>query len=217
MTAMTSLCRSVPSTLRMVSTGSGESDGLTFEGYGAVFNAPTRINSWEGLFDEQIARGAFVTSLREQTPKFQFDHGHHPMIGSLPVGSVTDIYEDEHGLFVRARMAASPFWEPLREALTPVDQGGTGAVDGMSFRFSVVRESWVDKNGAPVRPDEVERILWDPRNSRGPLMRTLTEVKIQEVGPVVWPAYPQTSAGLRSTAQTLPLSVAQRRLKLLDL
>lgn len=210
------LTRSVLSTLRAVDTGSGESDGLTFEGYGAVFDAPTRINSWEGFFDERIARGAFVKSLREQTPKFQFDHGHHPMIGSLPIGAVTDIYEDERGLFVRARMAASQFWEPLREALTPVDQGGTGAIDGMSFRFSVVRDSWVDRSGAAVRPDEVERILWNPNHERGPLMRTLHEVKIQEVGPVVWPAYPQTTGGLR-TAQTLPLSVAQRRLKLLDL
>ena len=35
-------------------------DGLTLEGYAAVFNAETVINSWEGNFREQIAKGAFA-------------------------------------------------------------------------------------------------------------------------------------------------------------
>ena len=34
-------------------------DGRTLEGYAAVFNQPTEINSWEGHFNETIAPGAF--------------------------------------------------------------------------------------------------------------------------------------------------------------
>ena len=34
-------------------------DGRTVEAYAAVFDTPARISSWEGEFDEQIARGAF--------------------------------------------------------------------------------------------------------------------------------------------------------------
>jgi hypothetical protein len=60
------LCRDMPYELR--ANEGGEGDGLTLEGYAAVFNSPTRIDSWEGTFDEEIAPGAFARSLRERTP-----------------------------------------------------------------------------------------------------------------------------------------------------
>lgn len=184
------LCRSVPFTLVRDTGENG--DGLTFQGYGAVFNSPTRIDSWEGTFDEQIAPGAFRKSLRERTPKFQFDHGHHPLIGSIPIGSITDIQEDDRGLFVQARLGQHMIIDLIREAIA------SGAIDGMSFRFSVVRDEWQDRDGKPVKPEEVDQILYRDPDSRGPLLRTLKEVKVAEVGPVVWPAYNDTSASVRS-------------------
>lgn len=183
------VCRSVPFTFTRDGDGDSEDDGLTFEGYGAVFNSPTRIDSWEGTFDEQIAPGAFRKSIRERTPKFQFDHG-RSNFGSLPPGVIEDITEDDRGLFVRARMSASPYWEPLRDAIA------SGAVDGMSFRFSVIRDEWRDAAGKIVKPEDLEEALWT--QSRGVLLRTLKEVKVAEVGPVVWPAYADTTASLRS-------------------
>lgn len=187
------LCRSAKFTLlRSDANADGEDDGLTFEGYGAVFNSPTRIDSWEGTFDEQLAPGAFRKSLRENTPKFQFDHG-RSVFGSLPCGVITDIHEDDRGLFVVARMSSSWYWEPLREAIS------SQAVDGMSFRFSVVNEEWRDNAGNKVKPEELNGILYyGEQPERTPLLRILKEVKCAEVGPVVWPAYDDTTAGLRS-------------------
>ncbi len=190
------VCRSVPFTLTRDGSGS---DGLTFEGYGAVFNSPTRIDScYEGCFDEQIAPGAFRKSLRERTPKFQFDHGQHPLIGSVPIGTITDIHEDDRGLYVTARLGQHIVIDLIREAIS------TGAIDGMSFRFSVVRDDWQDNAGKTVSAAELEQILYngDPEQ-RGPLLRTLKEVKVAEVGPVVWPAYSDTSASVRSGTVTL--------------
>lgn len=183
------VCRSAPFAFARDGQGDGPGDGLTFEGYGAVFNSPTRIDSWEGCFDEQIANGAFRKSIRERTPKFQFDHG-RSNFGSLPPGVIEEISEDDQGLFVRARMSASPYWEPLRDAIA------SGAVDGMSFRFSVIRDEWRDSEGKIVKPEDVEQALWS--GDRGVLLRTLKEVKVDEVGPVVWPAYTDTTASLRS-------------------
>ncbi|MBM4569313.1 HK97 family phage prohead protease, partial [Rhodococcus hoagii] len=37
----------------------GDGDGRTLEGYAAVFDQDTEINSWEGRFTERIAKGAF--------------------------------------------------------------------------------------------------------------------------------------------------------------
>ena len=79
-----------------------------------------------------------------------------------------------------------------------------GSVDGMSFRFSVVREEWRDAAGKLIRDDELLSLLWQP-GERGPLQRTLKEVKISEAGPVVWPAYQQTSVGVRSKTVTIDL------------
>lgn len=174
-------------------SGEDNGDGRTFIGYGAVFNSPTRIDSWEGTFDEQIAPGAFRKSLKERTPKFQFDHGRHPLIGSIPIGVINDIHEDDRGLYVESRLGEHIIIDLVREAIS------TGAIDGMSFRFSVVRDDWVDCDGKAVKDDEVRRILYyGEQPERCPLMRTLKEVKVAEVGPVVWPAYDGTSAGVRS-------------------
>lgn len=205
------ICRSVPF---MLTCDADAGDGRSFTGYGAVFNSPTRIRSpYEGEFDEQIAPGAFRKSLRERTPKFQFDHGHHPLIGSVPIGTITDIHEDDRGLYVEARLGQHDFIDFVREAIA------SGAIDGMSFRFSVIDEEWRDRAGKVLRPDEVERLLYGADHGRGPLLRTLKEVKVAEVGPVVWPAYSDTTAGVRAQHRpiVIPKALAERRLRLLQL
>lgn len=150
-----------------------ENDGLTFEGYAAVFDAATRISGWEGDFFEVVRQGAFTKSISERTPVLQFDHGGHPLVGSIPLGVITKIAEDDRGLFVRARLSNNWLVEPVRDAIAD------GAIDGMSFRFNVVRDEW-DMDTEPVPT------------------RTLLEVRTPEVGPVVFPAYEATTAGVRS-------------------
>lgn len=183
------LSRSVPFTFTRQDGDNG--DGLTLAGYGAVFDSEIEINSWEGRFRERVARGAFKKSLRERTPKLQFDHGQHPLIGSVPIGTITEIGEDATGLRVLARLLDNWLIQPVRDAIRE------GAIDGMSFRFNVIQEEWVDNKGKRVRPEEVESLLWRD-DGRGPLVRTLKEVRIDEVGPVVWPAYDATSVSVRS-------------------
>lgn len=185
------LCRSVPFESR---EGSEDGDGLTLEGYGAVFNSPTRIDSWEGVFDEEIASGAFKKTLRERTPVLQFDHGRHPMVGSIPLGSFENIREDEQGLYVEARLHDNWLIQPVRDAIK------SQAVSGMSFRFQVVKDEWRTADGQQVKPEDVTRLLYksDRANPATILSRTIREVVLHEVGPVVFPAYADTSVGVRS-------------------
>ncbi len=150
-------------------------DGLTLTGHGAVFNEWTTIDSWEGRFRERIAPGAFKKTLQENGSRvrLQFDHGQHPLIGSLPIGSIRKLKEDAHGLYVEARLADNWLVQPVREAIE------NQSIDGMSFRFSVVAERWDEEaDGLPER--------------------TITEVRLAELGPVVWPAYEGTDVGVRS-------------------
>lgn len=139
-----------------------------------MFNADTVIESWDGTYIERIAPGAFKRSLGQRTPVLQFDHGQHPLIGSLPIGVIRSIREDSHGLKVRARLSDNWLVEPVRDAIRD------GAITGMSFRFRVVRDSWKKRGDMNVR--------------------TIQEVELYEVGPVVFPAYEQTTVGVRSRA-----------------
>lgn len=159
-----------------------DGDGLTMTGYAAVFNQPARINSWEGEFDEIIRPGAFAASLARQTPVLMFDHGQHPLLGSIPIGRYTDVHEDDHGLHVEARFHENWLTEPIRDAIRE------GSISGMSFRF---RE-----------PDDV----WTKRNGDVPL-REITKASVPEMGPVVFPAYEGTEVGVRALADALRSSL----------
>jgi HK97 family phage prohead protease len=173
-------------------------DGRTLEGYGAVFNTPTRIQSWDGEWDEQIAPGAFKRTLRSSTPVLQFDHGRDQRTGSVPIGAIDELREDDEGLFVSARLFDNPVVDPIRQAIAG------GAISGMSFRFQVAAEQWTDNAGKVVKDDdELARLLWEP-GDRGPLQRTIQRVDpLYELGPVVFPAYEATSVGVRSLLEQL--------------
>ena len=185
-------------------TSAGDGDGRTLEGYAAVFDQDTEINSWEGRFTERIAKGAFKKTLRERKPIMQYDHGRDSRVGSVPIGVYEDIREDEHGLFVSGRVFDNPVVEPIRQAI----EGG--AVTGMSFKFRVTRDEWFDKNGKRVRGDEISKLLWEP-GDRGPLARTIREVSLYEAGPVSTPAYAGTSVGVRMTEQDREALAAEYR------
>jgi HK97 family phage prohead protease len=170
---------------------SAQGDGLTLEGYAAVFDSPTLINDWDGEYEETIASGAFKRTINARKPVLQFDHGQHPVLGSLPIGAIEALAEDTRGLFVRARLLDNWMTEPLRQAIT------AGAVDGMSFRFQVVKDVWQE-------PTELGQLR----------KRTLKEVRLYELGPVVFPAYADTTVALRSLAAVVPgltLTVVENR------
>lgn len=155
-------------------------DGLTLEGYAAVFNDWTEIYDRAGAFHERIAPGAFKRTLGMRMPVLQFDHGTHPLIGSIPLGRFTKIEEDSRGLFVRARLSDNWLIEPVRDSIRD------GGVTGMSFRFRVVNDQWENRDGEDFR--------------------TITEVELYEAGPVVNPAYESTTVGVRSRQTALALT-----------
>lgn len=187
-------------------------DGRTLDGYAAVFNRVTIIDSWEGRFKERIAPGAMKKSFRENPPRIQFDHGRHPVVGSIPIAKLEDIREEadpelapDGGAHVIGRLHENWLVEPVREAIS------TGSINGMSFRFSVVREEWHDHEGKKITDEQelrelLRRTWYEDVPDEELLTRTLKELKVPEVGPVVWPAYADTSVGVRSQTLTIDLA-----------
>ena len=156
--------------------------GSTMDGYAVIWDAEYPISDRLGTYTESMSRGAFTRSLREITPTAHFDHGAHPLLGSIPITKYDVVVEDERGLRVRGELSDSWLIAPVVEAIRD------GRITGMSIRFAVRSETW----------------------SRSRDRRTIIEAFLYEAGPVVSPASPSTSVGIRTT-RTTPRSRAQRR------
>jgi uncharacterized protein len=185
--ATTMIARSTENQVRQLAFDvAPNEDGLTLDGYGAVFNEWTEIEDEYGTYRERIMPGAFRRTLGQRMPVLQFDHGTHPLIGSIPLGRITSIVEDAHGLRVKARLSDNWLVQPVRDAIRD------GGITGMSFRFRIVNEKW-------------------GRGMDGMEERSISEVALYEVGPVVFPAYEQTTVGVRSARVLRELEDAQIR------
>ncbi len=155
-------------------------DGLNLEGYAAVFDSPTRIENsnespYGGPFTETIARGAFARAVRANPkPKLMLDHGRNQLNGTMPLGVIQSMREDDKGLFISGRLDDNWLTIPVRDAIK------SGSISGMSFRFTV-------PEGGDTWSDDGES-------------RTLTDLDVPELGPVVWPAYTGTTVNVRSRA-----------------
>lgn len=158
--------------------GDSDSGGPgTLVGYAAMFNQRTVIDSWEGKFEEQIAPGAFRKTLDERGSRIKvlFNHGFDPSIGEKPLGRAAVQEEDDIGLRVEVPLDDTSYNRDLAQSIR------SGALDGMSFRFSVIRDHWDDSGDMDVR--------------------TLQEVRLYEYGPVTFPAYEATTVGVRTRLQ----------------
>lgn len=140
-----------------------DADGMTFEGYAAVFNSPS-----EPLpFVERIAPGAFTRSLDARNDiKLLWNHDTGLVLGSTRAGTMK-LYQDATGLRVSARIANTTAGRDAAELIR------RGDVDSMSFGFSV-----------PAGGDE-----WSADGAE----RTLKSVRLHEVSIVPFPAYSATA------------------------
>ncbi len=156
---------------------SANDDGLTLEGYAAVFDSPTHIsNRFEGDFTETINRGAFANVIRANPkPVMQFDHGLDTAIGSTPIGAIQSMREDDKGLWVSARLHDNWLSLPVRHAIE------SGSLHGMSFRF--------------LTPEDGSGETWSDDRST----RSVTDISyLPELGPVTFPAYADTEVSVRA-------------------
>lgn len=168
-------------TIREAEDGSGL--GVLY-GYAAITNQWTEIESWEGNFMERLAKGAFRKTLRERGSRVKvlLNHGYDPMIGDKPLGVPTVLREDDNGLYHETPLIDTTYNRDVAEMIR------SGAIDGQSFRFSIVEDSWNDE------PEP------SPDNPKALPERTIRSVKLYEIGPVTFPAYEATTLGIRSAA-----------------
>lgn len=173
-------------------SGTPELNSTTMVGHFAVFNQWTEICSWyEGEFLERVMPGAFKKTIAEgiERVKVQFDHGCNEIVGGNVLGPIDVLTEDDTGAYYEVPLLDTSY---NRDIVLPQLQGRLmsgemrGSVLGASFRFQVIRDEW---NMEPTP---------STYNPTGLPERTIREVKLFEFGPVVFPAYPAASSGMRS-------------------
>jgi len=149
-----------------------EIDGKTrIVGYAAVFEKDS-VNF--GGWIERIAKGAFDASLaRKDDVRALVEHDPRWIIGRTAAGTL-DLAADDTGL----RMEIQP--PDTTAGLDIVKSLKRGDVNQASFGFRTITDQW-------------------ERTEDGKLdVRTLLEVRLFDVSPVAFPAYPDTSVAVRA-------------------
>lgn len=137
-------------------------------GYAAVFNSLSDDLGW---FREKIDPGAFSETIKTDDVRALWNHDSNYPLGRNKSGTLS-LSEDAHGLKIDVQ---PPDTQWARDLMTSIDRGD---VDQMSFGFETLSDRWetVDKQE----------------------IRTLIKVRLFDVSPVTFPAYPDTEVGLRS-------------------
>ncbi|HKY80264.1 MAG TPA: HK97 family phage prohead protease [Sphingobium sp.] len=148
-----------------------EGETRTAEGYAALFNVETDIG---GYWTEIIAPGAFTKSLQERDVVALHSHDTGRVVGRTGAGTLT-LGEDETGLAFSNDLPDTSDGRDLAVQIERQD------IPGMSFGFITRKQQW-DETIDPPR-------------------RTILEAELFEVTYTAFPAYPDTSVGLRSLDQ----------------
>jgi HK97 family phage prohead protease len=142
----------------------------TIVGYAAVFNK--RSVDLFGFYEE-VAPGAFTDTLAAgDDVRALWNHDPNIVLGRTKSGTLA-LREDDTGLWCEI---TPPDTQQARDAVALIERGD---VDQMSFSFRVLEDKW--------RIDADESYV-----------RRLVTVKLYDVAPATFAAYPDTSIGVRS-------------------
>ena len=156
-----------------------DATGKRLGGYALKFN---RLSQNLGGFVERIAPGALSKTLRDGGDVLcRYQHEDHYILGRTASGTLRLALTDE-GLDYEVDLPATSYAEDLA-ALAE-----RGDVQHGSFAFRTLADEWgFTEQGFPLR--------------------TLLEIQLVDVAPVVQPAYLDTTSGLRSLAESRHLDL----------
>ena len=141
------------------------------EGHAAVFDSWSETLGGIFPFKEKVRKGAFSQTIEKDDIRALFNHDPNYVLGRNKAGTL-ELKEDETGLYVRI---IPPDTQAARDLITSIERGD---INQMSFGFMVEEEKWDTVDGVDVRE--------------------LRRVRLFDVSPVTFPAYPSTDVGVRA-------------------
>lgn len=158
----------------------------TIEGHAAIFNEWSETLGGFFPYKERVLPGAFKDSIEKDDIRALFNHNPDYVLGRNKSGTL-ELKEDEKGLKV---IIHPPDTQWARDLLVSIDRGD---ITQMSFGFIVESDRWGLEDGMDVRE--------------------LHKVKLFDVSPVTYPAYPQTDVGVRSMDEVFKKHKEEERQK----
>lgn len=158
-------------TLQELRIEAREGEARRIIGHAALFNS---LSEDLGGFREQIAPGAFKDAIEQDDVRALFNHDPNFILGRNRANTLK-LNEDARGLAIEI---IPPDTQAARDLMISMERGD---VTQMSFGFA-------------VRPNGQN---WG-KDDEGKVVRTLTKLRLFDVSPVVYPAYPQTDVAVRS-------------------
>ena len=158
----------------------GPNGTATITGYGIVFNSDSENL---GGFIEQVDPGSVTKTLAEADIRGIANHDSNWLLGRRKSGTArftADTIGVRYEIDVNLR-------DP--DGVRAVEKVRRGDWDGSSFCFETLQESW-DWDATPAR-------------------RRLLEIKIVEMGPVTFPAYPDSTATARGALSRIAKKLGQ--------
>jgi len=131
------------------------------------------FNRWAdlGWFKEKIEPGAFKRTIKQNDIRALKNHDPNLIIGRTK-NKTLKLWEDDKGLAYSVKLDDTSYAQDLAKNIRRKD------ITGNSFGFSIPKDG-----------DE-----WDEKMTK----RTIKEAVLFDVGPVTFPAYPQTTVSIRS-------------------
>lgn len=123
-----------------------------------------------GMFTERVRAGAFRKTILEADVRALWNHDPNYVLGRNRSGTLR-MNEDQFGLAIEIDPVDAQWSRDLQESMR------RGDINQMSFAFKAIKDEW---------DNDVNE-------------RSLVEVKLFDVSVVTYPAYPQTSAQIRSS------------------
>lgn len=111
-------------------------DSYTITGYASVFGN-------KDMHSDIVVKGAFAESLRERTPALLFGHD----MKSLPIGLITKVAEDDHGLGFEAKLPKDDAF--VRDRIMP--QLRIGSLKGVSIGFRTREDDRTDPGARLIK------------------------------------------------------------------
>lgn len=152
---------------------STEDGTMTVSGYVNETEKPSNVLGTTKKFTEVIPRGVFTRAIETRIKDIDFlaEHDKNRILASTRNNTLV-LTEDEKGLFMRAVIVPTSWGKDYYELIA------SGILQGMSFGFKTIRDSWKTKGF-------------------GLFERTINELELTEVSVVRNPAYSGSSIAAR--------------------
>jgi len=153
-----------------------DADGTHIVGYGAVYydadKPDTQFEMWPGVF-ERIMPRTFDRAIKEDDVRGLFNHDPNQVLGRTP--KTMKLASDKRGTQYDISAPDTQLGRDIPVLLK------RGDINGSSFAFEVTDEEWRKEDGVEIRE--------------------IQGVKLYDMGPVTYPAYVGTSAGIRADGE----------------